>query len=244
MRKTTKIYGSPIDIVTMESAFERFKQLLDRSAFSFICTPNTEIIMSARNDEKLIEALKSSDMNIPDGIGLIIASKIHKLGLITRVTGIDLMGEILKFCNYSRKSIYILGGKPGVAEMAVYNIKEKFPNIDVKGYRHGYFKKEEEKDIIENINNLSPDILFVALGVPKQEMFMYGYRKDLNVKVALGVGGCVDIWAGTTKRAPKIFRILGLEWFYRLIKEPWRFKRMMVLPKFMFQVLTSKDISN
>lgn len=244
MRKTTKIFGSPIDMVTLESAFERFKQLLDRSTFSFICTPNTEIIMTARKDDKLMEVLKSSDMNIPDGIGLVIASKIHKLGLIKRVTGIDLMGEILEFCDYSRKSIYIFGGKPGVAEMAGYNIKEKFPNIDIKGCRDGYFQEGEEKTIIENINELSPDILFVALGAPKQEKWIYKYRKDLNVKVALGVGGSIDIWAGTTKRAPKIFRVLGLEWFYRLIKEPWRFKRMMVLPKFMIQVLTSKDISN
>ncbi|MCT4564633.1 MAG: WecB/TagA/CpsF family glycosyltransferase [Maledivibacter sp.] len=244
MRKTTKIFGSPLDIVTIESAFERFKQLLDRSAFSFICTPNTEIVMVARKDEELMEVLKSSDMNIPDGIGLIIASKIHKLGLIKRVTGVDLMEEILEFCNYSRKSIYIFGGKPGTSEMAVYNIKEKFPNIDIKGYRHGYFNGDEEKDIIEDINKLSPDILFVALGAPKQEKWIYKYRKELKVKVALGVGGSVDIWAGTAKRAPKIFITLGLEWLYRLIKEPWRFKRMLVLPKFMIQVLISKDISN
>ncbi|SKC50713.1 WecB/TagA/CpsF family glycosyltransferase [Maledivibacter halophilus] len=244
MRKTTKIYGSPIDIVTMESAVERFKQLLDRSSFSFVCTPNTEIVMMAKEDEELTEVLKLSDMNIPDGIGLIIASKIHRLGLVERVTGIDLMGEILKFCNYSRKSIYIFGGKPGVAKRAVHNILEKYPGIEVKGYRNGYFKKDEEKNIIENINKLSPDILFVALGAPKQEKWIYKHRKELKAKIAMGVGGCIDIWAGTAKRAPKIFRILGLEWFYRLIKEPSRFKRMMVLPKFMIKVLTSKNISN
>lgn len=244
MRRTTKIYGSPIDIVTMESAFERFKQLLDKSGFSFVCTPNTEIVMTAKDDEELTEVLKSSDMNIPDGIGLIIASKIHKLGLVERVTGIDLMSEILEFCNYSRKSIYILGGRPGVAEMAVHNILEEYPNIEIKGYRNGYFKKNEEENVVENINRLSPDILFVALGAPKQEKWIYKYRKELKVKIAIGVGGCVDIWAGTTKRAPKIFRFLGLEWFYRLIKEPSRFKRMLVLPKFMIEVLTSKNISN
>ncbi|WP_432402362.1 WecB/TagA/CpsF family glycosyltransferase [Wukongibacter sp. M2B1] len=244
MRKTIKMYGLPIDIVTLESAFERFKQLLDRSVFSFICTPNTEIVMVARKDEELREILKSSDMNIPDGIGLVIASKIHKLGLIERVTGVDLMGKMLEFCDYSRKSIYILGGKPGVAEMAVNNIKEKYSNIQVEGYNNGYFDKNEESKIIQNINKVSPDILFVALGAPRQEKWIYHHRKDLNVKIAMGVGGSIDIWAGTVKRAPKLFRVLGLEWFYRLIREPWRFKRMLILPKFMIQVLRSKNITN
>jgi len=244
MRKTIKMYGLPIDVVTMESAFERFKQLIDRSAFSFICTPNTEVIMVAQEDKELMEVLKASDMNIPDGIGLIIASKIHKLGLIERVTGVDMMEKMLEFCDYSRKSIYILGGKPGIAEKAVNNIRKKYENVEIKGYKHGYFKMDEENDIIESINKVSPDILFVALGAPKQEKWMYNHRKDLNVKVAIGVGGGVDIWAGTAKRAPKIFRVLGLEWFYRLIKEPWRFKRMLVLPKFMLQVIMSKDITN
>lgn len=244
MRKTTKIYGVPIDVVNLESAFERFKQLLDRSGFSFICTPNTEIVMAAKNDEKLSNVLKSSDMNIPDGIGLIIASKIHKLGLIERVTGVDMMENILEFCNYSRKSIYILGGKPGVAEMAIKNIKDKFSNIEVKGYRDGYFNEEDENEIINNINNLSPDVLFVCLGAPKQEKWMYEHSKNLTVKVAMGVGGSVDIWAGTAKRAPKFFIIFGLEWLYRLFKEPWRFKRMLILPKFMLEVLRRKDITN
>ncbi len=244
MRKTVKIYGSPIDIVTMESAFERFKNLLDRSVFSYVYTPNTEIVMKAKSDESLMKALKSSDMNIPDGIGLVIASKIHRLGLIERVTGIDLMGKVLEFCDYSRKSIYILGGKPGVAEMASHNIQEKYPNIQIKGYRDGYFKGEEENDVIEGINEVSPDILFVALGAPKQEKWIHEHRKALGVKVAMGVGGCVDVWAGTAKRAPKIFQILGLEWLYRLLKEPWRFKRMLALPKFMIKVLISKNISS
>lgn len=244
MRKTINIYGLPIDVVSMEIAFERFKQMIDKPAFSFICTPNPEIVMVAQDDKELMGALKSSDMNIPDGVGLIIASKIHKLGLVERVTGADMMEKILEFCNYSRKSVYILGGKPGIAEMAVDNIKKKYENVEIKGYRHGYFKTDEEDSIIESINKVSPDILFVSLGAPKQEKWMYKHRKDLNVKVAIGVGGCVDIWAGTSKRAPKIFRVLGLEWLYRLIKEPWRFKRMMVLPKFMIQVLRSKDITN
>ncbi len=243
MRKTTKIFGTPIDMVTIESAFERFKVLLDRERFAMIFTPNTEIVMKAIEDDELREVLLSSDMNIPDGIGLIIASKIHRLGLIQRVTGVDMMDKILKFCNNTRKSIYVLGGKPGVAEIACNSISDVYPNIKIKGSHHGYFDSKDEQKIIDKINELKPDVLFVALGSPRQEKWIYKNKKLLNVSVAMGVGGSVDVWAGTAKRAPKIFQNLGLEWFYRLLKEPWRIKRMMVLPKFLIKVILSKDIS-
>lgn len=237
MRKTTNILGVPIDIVTNKSAFEKFRSLLKEEKCSVIFTPNSEIVMAASKDEGLKKVLKESDLCIPDGIGLIYASKIHNLGLTERVTGVDFMYKILSYCNDYDKSIYILGGKPGVAEMACKNIHKKFPNVKIKGFADGYFKKEEERKIIERINGLKPDILFVGLGAPKQEIWIHQYKDKLNVKVAMGVGGSIDIWAGTAKRAPEIFQKLGLEWFYRLIKEPWRYKRMMVLPKFMIKVL-------
>lgn len=243
MRDTTKIFGSPIDIVSLEGAFDRFKYLLERNRFSMIFTPNTEIIMVAKKDRELKEVLIASDMNIPDGIGLVIASKLHKLGLIERVTGVDMMDRILKFCNYTKKSIYILGGKPGVAEAAANNINRHYPNIEIKGFHHGYFKDKDEIKVVDKINEQKPDILFVALGAPRQEKWIYKHSKILNTKVAMGVGGSIDIWAGTAKRAPKIFQSLGLEWFYRLLKEPWRVKRMMSLPRFLIQVIITRDIT-
>ncbi|QEK11454.1 WecB/TagA/CpsF family glycosyltransferase [Crassaminicella thermophila] len=237
MRETANILGVPIDIVTNESAFEKFKSLLRGEKCSVIVTPNSEIVMAASKDERLKGILKESDLCIPDGIGLIYASKIHNLGLTERVTGVDFMYKILSYCNDNDKSIYILGGKVGVAEKACKNIKNKFPNIKIKGFRDGYFKEAEERKIIEKINELKPDVLFVGLGAPKQEIWMNKYKEKLNVKVAMGIGGSIDIWAGTAKRAPEIFQKLGLEWFYRLLKEPWRYKRMMALPKFMLKVI-------
>lgn len=242
MRKTVSIFGVPIDKITLEEASKRFEHILAEEKLGIITTPNTEIVMAARYDKELMEVLKRSDMNIPDGIGLIYASKIHNLGLIERVTGVDLMQKILDYCNNMNRSIFILGGKPGVEELACKKIKERFRHIEVKGYHHGYFNQDEEIDIIESINKLKPDVLFVALGAPRQEKWIYNNRKKLKAGVAIGVGGSVDIWAGTAKRAPMIYQKLGLEWFYRLIKEPWRYKRMMVLPKFMIKVLLSKNI--
>jgi N-acetylglucosaminyldiphosphoundecaprenol N-acetyl-beta-D-mannosaminyltransferase len=241
MRKTVKILGVPIDQVTNETAFERFQLLIGQEGCSMIFTPNTEIVMAASSDETLKNTLAESDLCIPDGIGLIYASKIKKLGLTERVTGVDLMGRILQFCNNSHQSIYIVGGKPGIAEKACQNIKNKFKNIEIKGYRDGYFEEKEETKVIDQINQVKPNVLFVALGAPKQEKWIYKHRHRLKANVAIGVGGSVDIWAGTAKRAPQIYQKLGLEWFYRLLKEPWRYKRMMVLPKFMIKVLLSKD---
>lgn len=243
MRNTAEIFGVPIDKVTLEEAFNNFKNFILKEELSIITTPNTEIVMAARKDSELLEVLKNSSMNIPDGIGLVYASRIHRLGIPERVTGVDLMKRILEYCNDIKGSIFILGGKPGVAEKACENIKKRFNNIEIKGFEHGYFNSKDEQRIIEKINKAKVDVLFVALGAPRQEKWIYRNREKLKVKVAMGVGGSVDIWAGTAKRAPVIYQKLGLEWFYRLLKEPWRYKRMMVLPKFMIKVISSKDIT-
>lgn len=239
--KSIKILGVKIHQVTNETAYNRFLSLIEQSKFSMICTPNTEIVMEAQHDPELKEILQDADLVIPDGIGLIYASKIHQLGLTERVTGIDTMERILKYANNTKKSIYLFGGKPGVAEKAAERMKDVYPNLQIKGIRDGYFKKEEEDKIVDHINEVKPDLLFVALGAPRQEKWIYQHRKILNVKVAMGVGGSFDVWAGVSKRAPKIFQQLHLEWFYRLAKEPHRIGRMMSLPKFMIKVLISRD---
>ncbi len=185
---------------------------------------------------------------IPDGIGLVIASKIIKNPLKERVTGIDLMENILNYCNENNKSIFILGGKPGVADRAVENIVKKYPNIKKSGSYHGYFKghhighegHDEEKEVINKINELKPDILFVAFGAPKQELWIQRYKDEVNTSILMGVGGSVDVYAGEVKRAPEFYQKFGLEWLYRLVKEPWRYKRMMLLPKFIVQVAIKK----
>lgn len=241
--KSIKILGVKIHQVTNESAYNKFLSLMEEPRLSMIVTPNTEIVMMAQQDAELKEILQEAELVIPDGIGLVYASKIHQLGLTERVTGIDTMERMLKYCHNTKKSIYLFGGKPGVADKAAERINECYPNVQIKGIRDGYFKKEEEDKIINHINEVKPDILFVALGAPKQEKWVYANKKTLNVKVAMGVGGAFDVWAGVSKRAPKIFQDMHLEWFYRLLKEPSRVGRMMSLPKFMIKVLLSRDFS-
>lgn len=239
--KSVKILGVKISKTNMDGAYNSFLSFMENDMVNTIYTPNTEIVMAAQHNKELKEVLLEGDLVIPDGIGLIYASKLHGLGLTDRVTGVDLMDKMLKYCNSTRRSIYILGGKPGVAEKACERMLEVYPNIKVKGSRDGYFDSEEELKIIDKINETKPDILFVCLGAPKQELWIAKHKKILNTKVVMGVGGSVDIWAGTAKRAPKIFQSLGLEWLHRLLREPHRIGRMMSLPKFMVKVLISKD---
>ncbi len=239
-KETAKLFGVKIDKVDFEEAYMRFDGYMRQDETKMIFTPNAEIIMKAQDDPEFKTVLNKGDLVIPDGIGIVIASKIHHLGLKERVTGIDMMERILEYCNRSKSSIFIFGGKPGVAETAVQNIEDKFSNIKIKGVLDGYYDEKDELKILDRINEEKPDVLFVALGAPKQEKWIEKHQKFLNVKVAMGVGGAVDVYAGVAKRAPLIMRKLGLEWLYRLVKEPSRFGRMLVLPKFLLKVIFSK----
>ena len=178
-------------------------------------------------------------MIIPDGSGVILASKILGTPLKKgKVAGVDLGWNLIKAAAEKGYGLYMLGGKPGVAEKAAANLKEMYPSLKISGYADGYFKDDET--VIEKINESGADILFVALGVPKQELWMSKNRDKLKVRLMAGLGGSVDIYAGEAKRAPKIFIKLGLEWLYRLLREPKRIGRMMKLPKFVFGTIFAK----
>ncbi len=235
-----KLFGVKFHRVNKEESYKRFLFLFNKKKYSMIFTPNPEIVMMAQKDLEYKNILAEGDLVIPDGVGIIIASKIKKLGLETRLPGIELMESILKYCNNAKKSIYLLGSSSENVERACENIKAIYPNLIIAGYNDGYFDETEELKIVDKINEVKPDILFVAMGAPKQEKLMYKHRKILNVKVAMGVGGAVDVWSGAVKRAPKFFRKIGLEWFYRLITNPKRIKRSFVLPQFLMKVLLSK----
>lgn len=237
---TVKLFGVKFHKGDEDELFKRFLYLLNRSRYSMIFTPNPEIVMMAQKDLEYKDILAEGDLVIPDGIGIIMASKIKKLGLDKRMPGIELMDNILKYCNNAKKSIYLLGASEENIKKAADNIQETYPNLTIAGYHHGYFDESEEYKIIDGINEVKPDILFVAMGAPKQEKWMYTHRKILNAKVAMGCGGSIDVWSGSVKRAPKFFRKVGLEWFYRIAAHPSRWRRSLVLPKFLLKVVLSK----
>ena len=248
--ETIEIFGIRIDNTTLEEATRTIESYLKSDKLNIIYTPNTEIVMIAKDDNNLKELLNKGDLVTADGIGLVYGSRIKKRPLKERVTGFDMSINMLKLANENNYSLYLLGGKDGVAKDAARNIKKDYPNIKIAGYHHGYFKgshtgdlnSRDEKNIIEDINNTSPDIIFVGLGFPKQEMWIDSNKTKIRSKVIIGNGGVMDILSGNAERAPEIYQKLGLEWFYRLIQEPSRIKRQMVLPKFMIDVIFKKDV--
>ena len=239
------IMGVRIDNLSMDEVLKIAEEKIEKNEQYIIYTPNTEFIMMCQKDKEFLNLMNESDINIPDGIGLIYAGKIKKHPLKEKVGGYDLSVNLLKMANDKGLKLYVVGGKPGVAEAAMENVREKYPGIKIVGTQHGYFKgthlgkkgHEEEIAVIEDINKHQPHILFVGFGAKKQELWIE-YNKDLiNANVIIGNGGTLDGLAGIVKRAPDIFIKLGLEWLYRLMKEPKRIKRQIVLPVFMLKVI-------
>lgn len=249
MNNIIKILGVDVNKITLDEATNKIKEFLNEDETKVVYTPNTEIIMETRKDQELKSILNEGNLVVPDGIGLVYASRIKKKPLPERVTGFDLSVKILEVANELGYSLYLLGGKEGVSEEAALKIKEKYPNIKIAGCHNGYFKgthtghikHEEENKIINEINASGADILFVGFGAPKQEKWIKENKDSLNCKVIIGNGGTIDVLAEKVKRAPEIYQKLGLEWLYRLIKEPKRIKRQIVLPLFILIVLFSRD---
>jgi N-acetylglucosaminyldiphosphoundecaprenol N-acetyl-beta-D-mannosaminyltransferase len=228
------------DNVNMSEAINKCKTYIEENESHLICTPNPEIVMKAKDDKEFLEILNAASLVIPDGIGIVIASKIIGTSLKERVAGFDLITNLLELGKDGNISFYFWGGKPGIAESAKENLIKKYPNIKIVGADDGYFDEKKEIDIIEKIRASKPDVLLAGLGAPKQEKIINKYLKDNIFKIAIGCGGSLDVLAGTVKRAPKIFIKLNLEWFYRLITNPTRIKRMLVLPLFLLEVLWKK----
>ena len=245
-----KIYGVKIDNTSLDKASKTMAEYLNGDKVKTIFTPNTEILMAAKKDNNLIDLINRADLVIPDGIGLIYASRIKKKPLRERVTGYDLSMRILDLANEKGYSIYLLGGKEGIARQAGLNIKKNYPNIILSGYHNGYFKgshndnrdSEEELNIIKDINSVKPDIIFVGLGFPKQEIWIDQNKERVKTRIIIGNGGVMDIISGNSKRAPETFQKLGLEWLYRLVNDPTRLRRQLALPRFMIEVIFKKNI--
>lgn len=231
------ILGVNVDKVTNDGATKRICEMLDEPGAHCVYTPNSEIILMAYKDNAFCNLLNRADLLTADGIGVVYASRILHNPLSERVAGYDVACRVIEHIANSGHRLYLFGGKPGVAEKAEENLKKQYPMLNIVGMHNGYFKPEEVDGIVDDINASGAELLFVCLGAPTQEKWIDANKTRLNCKVMMGIGGSLDVFAGTVERAPEKWCRLGLEWLYRLKKEPWRFMRMMALPKFALTVL-------
>lgn len=231
----TDVLGVGFDNISMDEAIEKAMTAIEGDAPQIVVTPNPEIVWMCREDGELNDIVNNSYLVLPDGIGVIYGARILGTPLKGRVPGIDFATTLFSKLKDTDKSVFLFGAKPGVAEMAAENLKKQFPGLTIAGTTDGYFKDDAVP--LAAINNASPDVLLVCLGCPKQEKWMARNKDKLNVKLMAGLGGSLDVFAGTVKRAPEAFQKLGLEWFYRLCKEPKRIGRMMKLPAFIFAAM-------
>ena len=240
MPNKINIRGVLFDDVDMAEAVARCEELIASDDTPHrVHTPNAEIVQLCVEQPEYYELINSASLIVPDGSGIILAAKLLHTPLVKgKVAGVELGERLAALSAEKGYRLFLLGGKPGVAEEAARKLEEKYPGMQLSGVNDGYFKDDAE--VIEKINRSNADILFVCTGVPRQEKWMYAHRDELKVRLMLGLGGSLDIYSGTAKRAPKIFIRLGLEWFYRLLKEPWRLGRMMKLPKFILGTIFAK----
>ncbi|MFA6848848.1 MAG: WecB/TagA/CpsF family glycosyltransferase [Selenomonadaceae bacterium] len=234
------ILGTKVSSLTMEEAVETVERYMDKNAGAFIATANAEMIMMATRDSELRTILNEADLVVPDGAGTVWAA--HYLGeaMPERVAGYDLVQRLLSNAPKKGRSIFFFGSAPGIAKKAKEKAEKMYPGIQIVGIRNGYFNEKDEPQLIAEIQAAHPDLLLVALGVPKQEKWLEKHKKALGVSVAIGVGGTLDVMAGAMKRAPLWMQRAKLEWLFRGILQPKRAWRLMSLPHFVFKVCTYK----
>lgn len=233
------ILGVQFDPITKQEAVSRAMTQIREEKRGYVVTPNSEIVYMARSDAKLKQLLNAAVLVLPDGIGIVHAAKILKKPLKEKVAGIEFAASLIEEMAKEGRGLFLFGAKPGVAEQAAENLKQRYPGLVITGCRDGYFKDDAEA--IRDINAAGhSDVILVCLGAPKQEFFMEQHFNELDGTLLCGLGGSLDVYAGVVERAPDFYVNHGLEWFYRLKKEPWRAKRMTALPKFLLTVIKSK----
>ena len=240
-RNRVSVLGVGVDRVGLEDAVARLADHLGTtppvaSGMQVVVTLNPEMVMHARRTPDFAAQLQAADLVVADGTGIVWAARLAGSPLPGRVPGIDLAERLLKVCAERACGVFLLGGRPGVAEEAARRLAQRLPGLVVVGTHHGYFTpgSSEEEALLAQLQQSRPDLVLVGMGSPRQELWLFRHRRRLQgcVRVAVGVGGSLDVWAARVRRAPSLFRRTGTEWLFRLITQPWRARRMAALPSF------------
>lgn len=235
-----EILGVHVDAVTMTQAVERVAKLIGAGKSSLVATANAEMLLRATHDDELKKILNAANLVVPDGAGTVWAARHLGRQMPERVAGFDLVQELMKIAPQRSWKIFLFGSAPGIADKAKSKAETLYPGIKIVGTRNGYFTAVDEPEIIAQIKNSRPNILLAALGVPKQEKWLFAHMNELNVPVSIGVGGTFDVMAGAVKRAPLWMQRARLEWLFRAMLQPSRAGRLVALPKFVLKVHQQK----
>lgn len=229
-----------VDCVDFDQTLARIEQWLSDTApqpCRQICTVNPEFVMRARREPRVARVLERADLCVADGVGIVWAARLLGAPLRERVTGSDGIYRICQRAAAEGWRVYLLGAAPGVANRAAQRLQAKYPGLQIVGTHSGSPNDDHWPHIAQRLRKARPDILLVAFGHPKQELWIARHRMELPATVAVGMGGAFDFVAGITPRAPRWMQRLGVEWLHRLIQQPWRWRRMLALPHFALLVL-------
>lgn len=232
-----ELLGAVVDGLSMDEFEQRVAEFVESGRPCRIITLNPEILYSAQTDQRLLELASGADLITADGVGIVWACRVAGRPVPERVTGIDLMLRLLRRAAAEGWEVFLLGAAPGVAEEAARRLLEDYPGLKIAGTHHGYFKADEESDVVRQIKQARPRLLFAAMGAPAQDLFIARHLESLGPVVAMGVGGSLDVISGQVQRVSPILQRLNLEWLGRLAQNPARWRRMTVLPRFAFLVL-------
>jgi N-acetylglucosaminyldiphosphoundecaprenol N-acetyl-beta-D-mannosaminyltransferase len=232
------LLGVPVHRVTMAETLVRIAGFMGGSRVRQVATVNPEFVMKAQEDPHFLQVLKEADLCIPDGIGLLYAARRYGQRLPERVPGSELVYHLAEAAAARGWRLFLLGAQPGVADEAARILCNRYPGLQIAGAYAGSPDPAEDDAIVACINASRAGLLYVAYGAPRQDKWIARNRESLaTVRVAIGVGGALDFITGRAVRAPRWLRQLGLEWFYRLLREPWRWRRMLALPRFAWRIL-------
>lgn len=238
---TVSIFGVPISKMNMSDTVRYLTDVIRNKQVHQVITANPIMIMAALDDPAYMAMMKRAELIVPDGTGVVWAAEYVGNPVSERVPGIELVHNLLRAGESYGWKVFLLGASPEVVQAAADRLKQQYPLIRFVGVRDGYFGPDQDAEVIDEIRRAEPDILLVGRSADKQEPWIDRYKHELQIPVMMGVGGSFDVISGKLKRAPEWFIKLRLEWFYRLLQEPWRYKRMLVLPKFAVKVIREKE---
>lgn len=235
------LFGVRVHAVSMDEAIQHILRFVREGTPRQVVTADSSMVVMAQHDDRLRHIINQADLVTPDSIGILWACRRRGIRMPERVSGVDIVLRLAQMSAQTGLRLYFLGAQPGVAEEAAQRLQEKYPGVHIVGCHHGYFSPEQEGAVVEHIRESAPDVLCVAMGIPKQEKWIDCYRDMLRVPVSIGVGGTFDVLSGRVRRAPLWMQRMGMEWLWRVGHNPRKISKVMLLPRFAWMVWTNQS---